>query len=134
MFTLVMDHGADIDQLLQQGADSNIRDNNGETALMMALQHGKSDDEYVKVVDLFNQYMADIDIADNSGETCLMVAAHNDCPKTVHRLIDLGADVNSLNNAGVSPLALARQQNRLKIAELLESLGGKDIRPVAKAE
>jgi ankyrin repeat protein len=125
--------------------------------------------------------MADINIADNSRETCLMIAAHNDCPKTVHRLIDLGADidardaagetalfkavkntgngntpstgisedehrhvikqlvehgadVNSLNNAGVSPLGLARQQNRLKIAKLLESLGGKDIRPVAKAE
>ena len=165
--------------LLQHGADPNIQDKNGTTALISALGCAKKDDDYVAAIKILHEYKADINTPNHAGETGLMLAAYHCGPATVKKLLDLGAhinardsdgesalfkavrgelnnlikhtnlkedarcgiirqmanygaDINTPNSAGMSPLAIARQKNLMKIAAALQSLGGKDIRPPEK--
>lgn len=45
------------------------------------------------------------DLTDADGNTLLMLAAYHEHADTVRTLLDLGADVNRLNDRGQSPLA-----------------------------
>jgi len=81
-----------INLLIQAGADLNVQDNRGLTALMWANNGNK------EIVDLLIQSNADINIKDNDGTTALIYAAYKDHPEIVGLLIQAGADVNTKDN------------------------------------
>jgi hypothetical protein len=58
------------------------------------------------------------------GWTALHVAAARGSARVAQLLLDRGADVNALDTAGMTPLAVARLLKRPELERLLESRGG----------
>lgn len=91
-----------VEQLLAKGVDANLKDEDGETALIRAVVAGHNG-----VVQTLLAKGADINAKNKTGETALLWAAeqgHNDIVKT---LLANGADINARNNVGVSALLRA---------------------------
>jgi ankyrin repeat protein len=88
-----------IKQLIEAGANVNLQDNYGYTALMHAAT--KSTDNTVKM--LINTG-ADVNLQNKYGYTALMYAATKSTENTVKMLIDAGADVNLLDSEGWTAL------------------------------
>jgi ankyrin repeat protein len=116
---------ASVKALLDAGCDVEARNNEGETALMIAARNG--DAEAVKIM-----LARDADINAHTyksayyhpgDSTALMFAAEEGHSEVVQALLDGGADVNVKNNAGDTPLALAVRNHRQAIVQLLKSAG-----------
>jgi len=60
------------------------------------------------------------------GYTPLHRAAHQGHYEVAEYLLDQGADVNAESKKGETPLKLARQQENMEVADLLESWGGEE--------
>ncbi len=73
--------------LLSKGAKPDVRDNNGDTPLMIASQLGWADG-----ISLLVQRRASVDLANNSGETPLIRAVQNRDTNTVRLLLMAGAN------------------------------------------
>ena len=73
--------------LLAKGAKADLRDNNGDTPLMIASQLGWADG-----ISLLVQARATVDLANNSGETPLIRAVQNRDTNTVRLLLMAGAN------------------------------------------
>ena len=73
---------------IEIGADVNGRDENGQTALMLAIRRHR-----IKMATYFVENGADLDIRDVNGRTALMIAAEEDLFDMMELLIDKGADM-----------------------------------------
>lgn len=100
--------------LLNHGADLNIQDNDGNTALMYAADQGLSD-----IFELLLEGGADPDIQNRSGNTALMMASYQDHTEIVRLLLDHGADPNIKNRFGNSALMRAEERGYNDIATLI---------------
>ena len=100
--------------LLNHGADPNIQDNDGNTALMHAANQGFSD-----IVKLLLEGGADPDIQNRSGNTALMMASYQGHTEIVRLLLDHGADPNIKNRFGNSALMRAEERGYNDIATLI---------------
>jgi ankyrin repeat protein len=90
--------GADLQRLLDKGADVNARSKAGLTALMCAVHDPK-------MAALLIDRGADVKARTNSGVSPLILAAAYDgATETVKLLLDRGADVNSAANDGRTAL------------------------------
>ncbi|CAG8958729.1 hypothetical protein HYFRA_00011572 [Hymenoscyphus fraxineus] len=93
---LVLQHGHDscLEHLLSRGADPNILDDDGDTALHVAVEEENNfdDDSVIKNVKTLLEYGADFTVQNESGETPLHVAARNSEHKQIlrhlHPIID----------------------------------------------
>ncbi|CAG8974501.1 hypothetical protein HYALB_00009036 [Hymenoscyphus albidus] len=93
---LVLQYGHDscLEHLLSRGADPNIPDDDGDTALHVAVEevNNFNDDSVIKNVKTLLEYGADFTIQNRSGETPLHVAARNSEHKQIlrhlHPIID----------------------------------------------
>merc|ERR1740128_614684 len=109
--------------LLDHGADINLRNEYGRTALMsLALYDGK---ENILAALLDNG--ADVNLQNNVfgkfyNYTALMYAAEEGKEKTVSMLLDSGADPNLQNGHGQSALSLAGASRKKKNIEIVSSL------------
>ncbi len=142
-----------VERLLEAGADQNVAGNNGHSALTRAAVNGhvdvmdllidagadldSRDEQYGRtiimtvidmapnsdVVDLLIEAGSDLDAADQRGETALAAAAFMGRPELAQRLVDGGANVNVVNNDGVSPLAWAESQGNDAAATILRAAG-----------
>ena len=116
MVKSVLQAGADVNRINQQtgqtalmeaasnGADVNIFDASGNTALMLAAQKG-----YLNITEALIEAGADVNLASTSGDTALMVAARNEHLNITKVLIDAGADVNIIcarNETALLPFVL----------------------------
>lgn len=94
--------------LLAKGADPNIRDRNGNTPAMIAVQNG-----FDAAIDILANYDADFNVGNNRGETPLIRAVQMRKLNLVRELLDAGADPDQTDNiAGMSARDYAKRDSR----------------------
>jgi ankyrin repeat protein len=105
--------------LLEKGAQVNATDENGWSALMwittqsMPIENPKVASG-AKIAQTLIAKGADIKLKDKSGMTALLMAAHFHHPGVAAVLLDIGADVNTPNAKGETPLMVAIERARYK--------------------
>ena len=118
------EHPSAVLRLLALGADIDVRNYKGKTALHCAAKAG-----FLSVIDLLIEKGATIDAPDNNGETALFEAIRStikDGEKqraAIEALLVKGADPNFKNGKGLTPLQVAQRMRRAdagKIVKLLE--------------
>ena len=101
--------------LIDKGADVNRKDENGRTALMLAVDQGSTAN-----IEMLIAAGADPNVQDNDGQTALMRA---DDVETVMMLLNARADMSIKDKDGRTALALARKHEEEEIVKLLVSRG-----------
>jgi len=105
--------------LVEAGANVNFHDSDGWTALHFAAQSGS-----VQIANLLIDNGAEVDLRDSHGNTPLFRATFDS--KGDGSLITLlrkhGADENSKNEAGVSPVDLARTIGNYDVAQFFTNV------------
>ncbi|NDJ52905.1 MAG: hypothetical protein GYB68_07470 [Chloroflexi bacterium] len=102
--------------LLDQGADPNVMNENGETALMIAVE------KQPHLVPLLLARQADPDRQGHKGETALMMAVEKGNPDSVRALLAAGAKLDIKNDAGDTALDMAayRPETLILVEEAAE--------------
>ena len=107
------EHPEDVLRLLELGADIDVRNHKGQTALHCAAKAG-----FLKVIDLLIEKGATIDAVDNKGETALFEAIRSTIKNgekqraALEALLVKGADPNVKNRQSLTPLQIAQQMQR----------------------
>ena len=113
--------------LVENGADINAKNNDGETALMKS----SANHENIEIVKHLVENGADVNDKDNNGETALMIASaefkNSGVVKylniVVEYLVENGADVNAKNNNGETALMRASGNNDMEMVKYLVEHG-----------
>ncbi len=108
----------EIEDLIQQGADVDVKVNYGLTALLNASYWGRED-----VVGILLENGADVHHKDNCGETALMRASYCGHKGVVKLLLENGADVNEKDNYGETALMMASKSKHLDVVRILLEAG-----------
>ena len=104
-----------VEALLAEGADVNVKDGIGFTALFGAARSG-----HIETVKLLLAKGADPNVKlPTSGTTALMYAALNGHNDIVVALLDKGADVNAKNKRGITSLMYAAYGGRSQVVQTL---------------
>ena len=105
-----------VQELLEYGADINIKNYDGDTVLIEASYRG-----YTEIVRLLLEKGADPNIKNRFEQTALMMASTRGYTKIVRLLLENGADPNIRNNvSGMTALDQALIYEHTDIVELLE--------------
>ncbi len=143
-----------VKQLLRAGAEINVRDRAGYTALQRALFSGRTQlasvlvdagaefDPSTLLIDVAQRDVPDRDViswlvtrgADmghlsEAGDTALVIAIRKRDHRLVRHLVAQGADVNAPNSAGERPLQIALQLRQGEIADVLRRNGALGSQP-----
>ncbi len=111
----------DIESLLDQGADPNARNPQGESPLHIAASMS-----FPKAVTLLLDHGSDIDARDDDNRTPLMtliIRGWEPDPQVATLLLDLGADVNAGDSVGGTALDYAENYDVASIVRLLKDRG-----------
>lgn len=98
-----------------EDADINIKNNNGNTALMYAVIYDR-----MEIAKFLCKVGADINIKNKYGDTALVFAACNGHLEIVKFLCKVGADISMKNNNGETALMIATQSGYIKVVKFLE--------------
>lgn len=90
--------------LLEKGADINLKDEHGWTALLWASWTG-----FPEIVSILLEKGSDVNTVDAQGHTPLTTASLRGNDKVVNILLEKGADPDHKNNAGKNALDLAKE-------------------------
>lgn len=106
---------AEVQQLLERGANIEARNQDGMTPLMAAAEWGK-----VENVKLLLTKRANIEAKNNRGDTPLIRAAMNGWAEVVKVLLEKGANIEARNDYGQTALIVARNAGKSDVVQLLE--------------
>ena len=102
-------------KLLGEGADVNMKDEDGRTALMYAAYNG-----HVEVIKKLIEKGALVNQRDNYGRTALMMASSGPYPQAAKLLLDNYADPNLADKAEqFTPLMYAAAEGHLEVVKIL---------------
>lgn len=111
--------------MLQEGANANSRDREGNTPLMIATQVRWSDG-----VRILTSVKAQVDLQNRLGETALQKAVQNRDSDTAKLLLDAGANPDINDNSGTSARALANADPRgVAVARLFKDIPVRTTKP-----
>ena len=82
-----------VSEAIKNGMPVNQKDENGNTALMLA-----SFDGHVETMQLLIDAGADINLRDSKGRAALMFASSGSFPAAVRLLLEKGAEINAVDN------------------------------------
>jgi hypothetical protein len=106
-----------IQMLLNAGADANVRNNGGQTALMRL-----DDDSSAEIVSALVYAGAKVNLKDEDGDSALLVAAALEKTEILKALLDAGAKVNTKNKEGKTALMIAAEDGYVEnVRALLEA-------------
>jgi ankyrin repeat protein len=121
---IMTQNGEVVSLLIGAGADVNNINNDGATPLLTAVRDGNAD-----IMRMLLQKGANTEIKENHyGISPLHQAVLSGNIETCRELIDHIKNINIQDNAGRTPLDLARQYGHKQIAGVLETKGGKENR------
>ncbi len=107
-----------LEVLLKAGANLNMENQDGGTALMMAALNGPG-----KIVEMLIKNGADINNQNKAGTTALMVASLKGNIEVARMLIEKDADINKQNEYGTTALIAAAESGSTAIVNLLIEKG-----------
>ncbi|CDK30269.1 ankyrin repeat domain-containing protein [Candidatus Babela massiliensis] len=101
--------------------DINAKDQDGNTALMLAVMYSNTNSVNV-LLNYYNKKLEDINVKNNNGDTVLMIAIRYNNIDIIKRILEESTiDINVKNNENISPLILAiRLGNEELSGELLK--------------
>ncbi len=102
--------------LLQSGANKNMADDEGKTALHYGVELKNAD-----IVNILLDFRVDINAVSKKRVTPLHIAADKGYMPIVKALVDAGAKINAVDDNGHSPLDRARMGNHKDVLDFLES-------------
>jgi ankyrin repeat protein len=109
---------------LESGADPEVRDNNKETPLELAVKL-----DAVEILKVFHDKGVNFNVKGEKGETLLHTASLNGSMGSIQFLIDVaGLDVNSRDDFGRTPLIMTTKEDRIDVAKLLIEKGAQKIK------
>lgn len=100
-----------IEYVLKRGAKIDARDQDGQTALMMAVKSGD-----LSIINGLLAYQANPNLQDHDGWTAAMYGVRSNEPKIFRLLGKFKADFNKVNKDGLTALALAVVENKANAA------------------
>ncbi|MFT7808996.1 KN motif and ankyrin repeat domain-containing protein 4-like [Arapaima gigas] len=103
-------------QLLQQGNVNAQASQAGQTALMLAVSHGRT-----AMVRLLLDCQADVNVQDHDGSTALMCACENGHTDIVRLLLERDCDLNVMDKEGHTALSVALQASHSDVVDLLKA-------------
>eukprot|EP00742_Colponemidia_sp_Colp-10_P009414 GILJ01010262.1.p1 GENE.GILJ01010262.1~~GILJ01010262.1.p1 ORF type:complete len:1666 (+),score=269.46 GILJ01010262.1:588-5000(+) len=113
-----------INFLLSHNANVTQRDSHGRTPLFVAIEELNLD-----AIQLLLDLCVDVKRPDNRAVSPLLLACHLNLPSDIiSRLIQLGADVNTTSERGVTPLHAAVIQRNVSTVQALLSAGADSTR------
>lgn len=111
------EHPEKIQALLELGADVNVRDYKGKTALHRAATAG-----FLASMEVLLAHGATIDAADEKGDTPLCDAVRAGRAETVALLLERGANPSAANGKGDTPITVANRLRKRDAAEIVALL------------
>ncbi|CAB3779490.1 ankyrin repeat domain-containing protein [Pararobbsia alpina] len=109
-----------LDQLLDKGLPPNLRNEKGDSLLMLASYHGHLD-----AVRVLLAHKADPDLRNKNGQTPIAGAAFKGNLSMIELLLEHGADVEGASPDGRTALMIAAMFNRTEIVDFLVAHGAK---------
>ena len=110
-------HADVVDVLLTQGADPDIKSNNGTTALIRAAEESNN----MPIIRALLDKGADVNARNDKGETALIKAVYRD--DVAQLLLERGADANAKDNNGVTVLMWAIRAHHVELVHALLERG-----------
>jgi ankyrin repeat protein len=112
-------HGKSVDVLLKHGANPNVMNENGETAIWLASETGETE-----AVQALIAHHAHIDFPDkNQNIPPIAIASHNGQLANVKILAEAGAKLEAKDNSGFTALAHAVYMSKPEVVEYLIGKG-----------
>lgn len=108
----------EITKVLLEKSDVNLKANNGNTPLLIAVTR-LGHPQYYELIELLINNNADVNSQNDKGETTLELAARYGCIDVVKLLIQRGAHIDHQNKEGVTPLIQAAKEKHKDIVEYL---------------
>ena len=103
-----------VESAFKEGADVNIKNDNGVWFLLVASENGNA-----RMVNLLLKKGIDVNITDDYNNTALSTAVRNANYDVVELLLENGADINKENNNGDTPLIHAINFGDIDMVQLL---------------
>lgn len=111
-----------IEFLLNNGANINAVNSNGDNALHISVNYGRLD-----FINYFIQKGLDVNSVNNIGNSALHIACENGYLDIVKKLIDNSCNVNAVNSLGYTCLHVASKYGQMSVIKYLVNDVGCDV-------